>query len=290
MKLMKKLLRSGLIALLITNSVAIYANSIEKPKTNIILNTLMKSGSEHLVYALQRGLNYERMNIYSIYEVTRHTYYSNIKEFYAHNSTIAKQHLMAPSFNSHQQPPVITGYTLKKDRLAYRDWRELDTESLKQYTNKLVIHIRDPRPALLSFAHHIIANHDTTNKPDNYFDLNLNQQLDWCIDNVMPYLLNWINDWLAIKASEDIKENGLKILVTTYDELIEDELKLFNKILAFYDIPASKFHYQPIKKEQAPHFRKGDQEEWRQVLTAEQQNRINTMVSDDLLQRFNWKR
>lgn len=287
---MQRILLVILVACLTISST--FANiTSEKPKTNIVLNALMKSGSEHIVTSLQHGLSYKRLNLYSTYEPIRHTYYSNITEFYQNESTIAKQHLKVPSVDISKPHPIIAENNID----TYEAWRELDIEHLKTFTNKMVLHIRDPRPALLSLVHHLNAFRDHINKPEGYFELSLHDRIDWCIDNMLASQVKWINDWLAYKEQQDISSNGMQILVTTYDELITDELitdelKLYHKILKFYDIPTSQFKFQPVAKNKVPHFRKGDPEEWRQVLTAEQQHRVALLVPDSLLNRFNWSK
>lgn len=286
---MQKILSVTLMSLLILSQPKANAN-IEKPKVNIIINALVKSGSEHLVYSLGESLNYQRLNIYSVYEAAYNSYYSNLGEFFQHSATIAKQHLRAPYLSTHTLPLDIPASRLKRDPRAYSNWRELDIKALKKHSNKLVIHLRDPRQALLSMVHHINSLENPEEKPKGYSDLNQTQQIDWCIYNMTPYIVHWLEDWLTLYAIENLDPNGLKILFTTYDELIEDELKLFHKILDFYEIPITHFNYQPKEKKLSKHFRKGDPQEWRQVLNVAQQQRLNEMIPDDLLTRFNWPR
>lgn len=234
---------------------------------NIILNAMPKSGSAYIAARLTQGLGYVSMNISAQYIPQDQVVYSQIRDFYEINGALSKQHL---------------------------DASPLNLQILKRFTDRIVLQIRDPREVLLSWVHHLNKLHEekvdvyyfTPEPPPGYYDLNLHEQIDWNIDNFLPAMVVWLNDWLALKQREDSRENGFKILLTTYNELLTDEKALYRKILAFYDIPLDKFTYTPVAKDRNVHYRKADPNEWREVFTVEQKQRIDAIVPVSILDIF----
>lgn len=242
---------------------------------NIIINTIPKSGSTYLAVALSNSLNYKKTQITCVDSAQENCYHT-IHEFYATPTLLAKQHFAAPV--------VAYGPNLGAPKI--------DMELLRQFTDRKIIHLRDPREVLLSLIHHVNLYKEQAHvlpmRPMEYYTFSFSRQIDWGIDNFLPRIIVWMEEWLAFKDAEDLKPNGFKILITTYDELVANELKLFYKILAFYNISKRNFHHVVTKKDSAVLFRKGDSNEWRQVFTLQQRIRIANMVQPTLLQRFNW--
>lgn len=226
---------------------------------NIIFNSLPKTGSRYVVAMLKQGLNYE---VDLIRSDVNAKYWGIIKN---KHGLISKQH-MWPS-------------------QEYVD----DCKKSKQ---RIVVHVRDPRQALLSLVHHQ-SKPNIDNKhfmlPDEFFSMTWEQKIDWNIENRLPGMVAFIKGWLEIKQQQDLDPNGLKMLLTTYDELLNDEMQLINKILSFYNIDPAKFKFQPIAKNTKVGFRKGDVNEWRHELSEKQKQRVAEIVPEDLLQRFGWE-
>lgn len=244
---------------------------------NIIIDALPKSGSTYIRTVLSTGLTYRNLSILPSMRVHSPKFFS-IPQFYADGKHLGVQHLRAPidvSVN-HLGPP------------------KMDMDQLKKFTDRKIVHIRDPRPAFLSYMHYINKHKENAHvnppRPPGYYQLSFNEQLDWGIDNLLPLMVDWIENWLNYKESEDLKSNGFKILITTYDELVADQHALYNKILAFYNIPSTKFQFPNLSKENVVNFRKGDDSEWREVLTEQQKQRVAAIVPESLLQRFNWEK
>lgn len=243
--------------------------NLATPQQNIILNALPKSGSAYMQATLAKSLDYKVLNITSEYIPQDQVIYKQIREFYVNNKKISKQHM---------------------------DASPLNVQILKRFTNKMVLHVRDPREVLLSWVHHLNALKQeksdlfyfTPEPPPGYYDLSLHEQIDWNIENFLPAMVQWLDAWALEMDRQASKEHGLKILLTTYEELLTDELKLYHKILAFYGIPQDRFVYAPINKDRKVHYRKGDPNEWRQVFTEQQKQKIASIIPKELLQRFNW--
>jgi hypothetical protein len=242
-----------------------------RAKVNIILATIPKSASRYIYTMLEYGLGCERMTTSPGYFPIDNLSYTELDNFYAQQCSITKNHFNASVFN---------------------------IQLLKKYTNQIVLQLRDPREVLLSWAHYIQRIHDedkieylyhvAPTPPPEYYQWQLTQQIDWNIDNFLPHAVAWMEEWIKFKDEEDKKLNGFKVLLTTYDEFKLNELAFYLDILKFYNIPSSQFSLVPQPLDMNMHFRKGDQNEWRQVFTPEQKIRIANIVPSSLLKRFNW--
>ncbi len=159
---------------------------------------------------------------------------------------------------------------------------------------KMVVHVRDPRPALLSQVHHLINNPKWIKvhyprPPADYETRSLTEQIDWYLDNMIPLYAEWIEGW--VDAASD-PELSTEILFTRHDDLAEDPQAFFNSILDFFEIDRGEFRAdlsRPVR-EKADHFRKGDNNEWREVFTAEQADRAARLIGERVLDRFGWPR
>lgn len=144
----------------------------------------------------------------------------------------------------------------------------INIEVLSRYTDRLIVHLRDPRQATLSWMHHaerlhrehpdgfIVNIHFTF--PDGYEDRTFEQRLDWHIDTQLRSIFEWISDWVAYANTG----GKVKVLFTRYEDFLKDEQSFFRRILDFYDIPQQAFIYSPAEKTMAFHFREGRADEW----------------------------
>lgn len=243
---------------------------------NIIINALPKSGSTYIRDVISDNTSYKSVSILPGFKSISPKFCS-ITQFFGQPNLLGKQHLRAPIDVSvdHLGPP------------------KMDMDQLKKFTDRKIVHIRDPRAALLSYIHYINKHKESAHvnppRPPGYYQLSFNEQLDWGIDNLLPLMVDWIENWLKYKESEDLKKNGFKILITTYDELVADQQALYNKILDFYNIPYEKFKTPNLSKENIANFRKGDDNEWREVFSEQQKQRIAAIVPASLLRQFNWE-
>jgi hypothetical protein len=87
----------------------------------------------------------------------------------------------------------------------------------------------------------------------------------------------------------DQTKSSLKILWTTYDELVNDERVLFDRILEFHQIPPDRFDFRPPEKTMQVHFRAGQPDEWQTALTAEQKKRCANTIGRHLFDHFGWR-
>ncbi len=160
--------------------------------------------------------------------------------------------------------------------------------------NKIIVHMRDPRQALLSWMEYLKnrgSNHqdhlytlEYYGYPPDLISLPFSEQMDLHIEKYHKLQIEWITQWVDARESS---ESGLQILLTTFENFKEDPNTFFKSLLEFYDVDPALFKSLPKKES---HFRKGEVEEWRRVLTPEQVEKVNHMVPDRILETFDWKR
>jgi hypothetical protein len=244
----------------------------------IFINTLPKSGSVFITKALQEGLNRKQKPISSGYWMN-----DVIDEYQLYRASdkhwISQTHLPASSRN-------LSLY--------------------EQYTDRVVVHVRDPRQSTLSWCHHLNKSF-TENKylvvkadmgvriPDWFFadgmyDYDTKtphaRQMDWLIEHNIRACVAWIRQWLDAHERE---RSRLRILFTTFEEFHRDDRAFFGKILSFMDIPEASFQSPAPPKEGHDHYRVGKVDEWRQVYTEQQQQQATALVPAELYERFGWQ-
>lgn len=244
--------------------------NLKRKDVHIIFNTIPKSASLYVSKVLAVSLHSERIHISPGHFPHDHLLYSEMERFYQLKNAIAKPHIDASPFNQ---------------------------QMLKKFTDRIVVQFRDPREVLLSWIHYIQRIHDegktkylyhfSPTPAEEYYSWSIDKQVDWNIEHFLPGAIVWMQEWLQFKEQEDLKPNGFKVLLTTYDDFKKDEKAFFMKILSFYDIPEEQFNFIHLRLDMDVHFRKGDQNEWRHVYTQEQIRRINK-ISQPILVRFNW--
>jgi len=250
--------------------VALFAKDILHliPKAPIIFNTLPKSGSVYIISLLQQGLNRP---------------FLAVSNGFFPNDPI-KPNLLSKLFE-------VNGIT--QEHLDASEWNISQLQ--KHSPIKLVIHVRDPRQAMISWTHHLnhehkrdpgmIKNWNSVSIPSDYFQWPLCKQFDFQIEHFLPDCIEWIQGW--INAS---KEGKLNILFTTYEDFRSSEdLSFIEQILDFYEIPSDSFIETHLPKTlDGQHFRKGLTDEWREILTLEQQQKMTNMMPDEFFSFFSW--
>ena len=169
--------------------------------------------------------------------------------------------------------------------------------ALRMVVDRLIVHVRDPRQALLSFVHYLKQTNDYRSPeylistqerlPPDYFSLSLTEQINWQIEKwYLPDAIEWLKGWI------DADENPLfypKILFTKQEDLATDANKFFESILNFYEIEIDRFVFpEPPHFQASKHLRKGSVDEWREVLTPEQIERCTESIPEVILKKFGW--
>lgn len=159
---------------------------------------------------------------------------------------------------------------------------------LKRFGIKPVIHLRDPRAAVYSWMHHIVAAKcaadlppaNAYGPPDEYYRSETSWKIDWLIDNRLPQICDWIDGW--VKAAD---ANGY--LVTEFGE-VPDIQKLCGKI-ANYLNAAAPDQFPVLPKTMKHNFRSGKPDEWRSAFSPAQQEKATACIPPELMSRFGWQ-
>ena len=246
----------------------------------ILLNTLQKSGSVYILSVLHQRLRLPVGEIGIGFFPGDIAIPESAKRL-AQGNLIAQQHLPATNRN------LIT--------------------LMQSGIDRLILHVRDPRQALLSWVHfleilkelgtfvpteyplchdYFSLSYDEQFNCEKYFSLSLEDKIGWHIEHYLPLIIDWIKGW--IRTSEN-SGWGFRILFTRFQDLKLDHDNFFDTILRFYDLDPSQFDkplLQPQKGQM--NFRKGMIDEWREVFTDEQIEKASYMIPMDLAERFGW--
>jgi hypothetical protein len=109
---------------------------------------------------------------------------------------------------------------------------------------RIVLHIRDPRAAIVSWTRHMESILERNGLravslacecvvPEAYATWDFNRRLHWQIVNVLPKFVRWIENWLALSEANP----EVRFLVTDYAEFASDNRAFIVKLLTFYEIP-----------------------------------------------------
>ncbi|MBU1344430.1 MAG: sulfotransferase domain-containing protein, partial [Proteobacteria bacterium] len=178
----------------------------------------------------------------------------------------------------------------------------------KAGVKKIVVHVRDPRQAMLSWIHYIENLHNTKSLPvldyplcDHYFSMTHEQQIvckayfnkpfdqkiDQHIEQYYPLLLQWLSGWIA---AEENPKTSLKIKFTYFDDYKKNPEKFYSRILSFFDIDIKRFDMTESNLQRKSHYRSGAINEFRNVFTPVQMKRLNTMTPDRIFDKFQWEK
>jgi len=197
-------------------------------------------------------------------------------------------------FNSHLSSPYFipmqNGFISGHAPASFENLSFLD-----HLTDKTVVNFRDPRQSLISWVYYMKYLQYTGNYSaifeykidDNYFTRSFEYQIDWQIDNFfLKTNINWINNWLEVKNNNYF--NG-EILYLNYELLVDNMDNYFSKILNFYNLDKSIFKMPKKPKfKNKSHLRKGDKNEWKQVLTKNQISKINNCIPESWFKDYKW--
>ena len=235
---------------------------------SIIITTMPKSGSVYIAAALQAGLGLSPVQIHNMYFPDDVVNINALKEW-ASGAQITQSHLSST---------------------------ELNIWLLGSFVDRMIVHVRDPREATLSWVHFIERMYQENPfellripyvHPEYFMGLTFSERVDWAIDHHLPILVGWVDGWIKY-SQKDVSEQPFLVLFTTYPELVNDETVLFAKICDFFDVPDGMFVSPNIDKTEAVYFRKGQPGEWRKVFTAEQAQRA-TDACKFMLGHFGWQ-
>lgn len=177
-------------------------------------------------------------------------------------------------------------------------WNHLDASKdnvqvLRQAgIERLVLQVRDPRQAMLSFIHHVDRNLVGQNLhyrvrldpkiPAHWVEWTLAEKIDFYIETWLPKAVKWLERWQQVMTGP----HGLDVLLLRFEDMREDPPGHLKQIAEFYGYSAGQFSMS--KRDENPHFRSGMKEEWRAVFSAVQQQRANQCLSRHVIDFFGY--
>ncbi|MEM1445132.1 MAG: sulfotransferase domain-containing protein [Planctomycetota bacterium] len=244
----------------------------QSPNTpSVVLVTLPKSGSIFIRNTLQRDLDLEYAEFSGGY--FPHDLINEwLAQHFSQGSYVFQSHIDADPLNIYQ---------------------------LARYTPRIVVHVRDPRQATLSWAHHIDKVHADPNLsgriavahpdlPGDYFDRSFEDRLQWQLEHHLPACVAWVRGWCE---QADRGDSPLQIKFTTFADMKADPVRFFADLLGHYGIDANLLNQEALqakRQEGTEHFRKGKLDEWRGVFTETQRTQATQAIDADLAERFDW--
>ncbi len=166
---------------------------------------------------------------------------------------------------------------------------------IAKHVDRMVVHIRDPRQALLSYVHFLGTPHFRRTEeetllfiyppmPDDFYRRDLEARIDWAIENWLPLLVEWTGEWVA--AAEALHRPLIKF--TRYEDLVADPEQFVRDLLLFFGIPIERYVPSRIEHDEDIHFRKGELAEWRTTFTPKQALSATAKIPPALAKRFEW--
>jgi hypothetical protein len=173
----------------------------------------------------------------------------------------------------------------------------------KHGVRKAVLHVRDPRAAIVSWTRHMDRILESRGfrsvelsceiaVPEDYPAWSFDQRLCWQVVNKMPSFVRWIEDWLLLAESS----RDVDFLITDHAELSRDGRGLVERILDFHGIaydpkwifmPSTRFGRNNIfSMLEAPCPAKIPA--WVRLMPPEALDAADALLPDRLAKRFGW--
>ena len=233
----------------------------------VLITTMPKSGTYYISRLFTQGLFIESRIVshqYFPYDVIRQPELRVL----AHGSMVSQDHFGASKIN-----------------LVH----------IAKHVDRMVVHVRDPRQAMLSYVHFLATprfrrTEDETRlfiyppMPDDFYQLDLEARIDWAIENWLPLLVEWTEEWVA--AEETLDRPLIKF--TRYEDLVADRDRFVRDLLEFFRIPLERYVPPRIERDEEVHFRRGEVAEWMTAFTPKQAAAATAKIPSALATRFEW--
>lgn len=151
--------------------------------------------------------------------------------------------------------------------------------------SRLIVHVRDPRQALVSIVHHfdkypdqLVVHRERVKDAPNM------SARAMAVLDLYSSSIKWIRGWFEL-------EHEIDILFSTFEEFVSDRAAFVEKYLKFYGVDRCHFNWETAFGEHTgvdEHFRSGRTDEWREVFTREEAEYLSSMMPLRALQRFGW--
>ena len=231
---------------------------------SVLVAALPKSGSTYIRETLTAGLQYLQVQL-SIGMFPGDVLCPDKMPAFSAGGCIAKQHIEASPVNL---------------------W------CIEKFGLRPIVLVRDPREAIYSWMRHIMATPSVQDKvvlgahryspPPEFFDASEAWRIDWLIDHWLPVMCDWISGWMDVRGQ-------VPISIVQYEELKEDPVALWEKILDHVGISKESYAYPDLPKSKAYKYRSGNSNEWRDAFTRDQIERATKGVPAALFEHFGWR-
>ena len=243
---------------------AVRQSSLGNAAPSLLLNALPKSASTYLSEVLERGLGAKRIALTVGIFPEDLILFPKIQTF-AEGGQIARQHF----------PPTDSN-------LAY----------LRHFNVRPIIHVRDPRAALVSWTHQLASVKNGWKElfwyypaicpPTVFLERNFAWQLEWCFEHHFRVFVDWIGDWCAA-----VDRQAVEVLFTSFEDLLLDEGRVLSRILEFSGL-VDKFRHPRVVPSAELLFREGKIDGWR-VVASQIATTATQAIPEELWRRFAWR-
>lgn len=242
----------------------------QKPDAAIFLNALPHSGETYISYNLTR--------------------FFGLQTFRVSNKTFPEDALFEDAF---------VRFVAAGDRYLNVGHVPPSGENValfQNYLNKVFLNLRDPREALVAHITYVDLHRRHTmtrgryqpDVPSEYFGWDHETKADWQIEHFYSGFINWIDQWL-----EQIDQDPqLQVFVGTTEEMLQDPISYFKRLVAFYGGDPDQFTEQDLFPLQPGYFhfyREPGIATWRDKLTPEQQERVTALIPASWFERLGWQ-
>ena len=235
----------------------------------LLFNTMPKSGSIYIGNTLARGLQ---------------------REF----STEPAAHGFFPTYFL-MPNRLLSLASSGAFRQEHFDASPINLRMLSRYSDRIVVNMRDPRQATLSWTHHAArlarehpdgVNYSLDDPPPGLFERSLSEQIDHHLTAQLSYLVRWCREWIDA-ANDDA--GPVRVLFMNYEDFVAEPQQYCRKVCQWWGFDPDEFSFPKLDKSMALHYRKGEPDEWRRVFSEEQIARANDIIGPDLMAQFGWK-
>lgn len=178
------------------------------------------------------------------------------------------------------------------------DASEENLELLKRFNIlSLVIHLRDPRQAILSWTYyldtrfsdtkiHTLKSLTSPSIPASYQSWDFEDKLTWNIENYFPLFVKWVSDWCDV---EEDQKSIFEIKFTTFEELCGSEKKFLQDLVDFWGLDTKSQKLIEFDKYRNYNFRKGQVSEWKSTMTKKQIELLKGYWDKKFNSKFGWE-
>ena len=250
----------------INGSVIPISDIKEIRKKTVFVNTLPKSGTSWIDRSLRQAYRMKTTNLQG-------------KMFL---NKMDNEEVLNPSFISKR----MKNGSLNISHLNFNNMNaELIRKSLENKNVYFIIHIRDPRQAIISWLHYEdkVFKENTYQKiargySEEYFNLTFYERIDVQINCRFREFVKWVSDWLTFHNSLD----NDRCMISTHELLTKSPVEFNESYRNFLNMPNNTLFLHDKPKKDSFNYRSGESDEWKKVVRNDQIKKMS-----DILMEFN---